>query len=91
MTQAILGARGCRSNSPIQVVQRMKGDGIVLKRHLHGANYLGAMRIPGSHGKQKETLESWEVDQEVALGVILATMDYIRSLYWFVKEERQLL
>lgn len=74
-----------------QVTQRMSGDGLVLKRHLHGANYLGSMRIPGSHGKQKETLESWEVDKDVALEVILATMDYIRSLYWFVKYERQIL
>lgn len=74
-----------------QVAQRMSGDDLVLKRHLHGANYLGSMRIPGSHGKQKETLESWEVDEDVALEVILATMDYIRSLYWFVKYERQIL
>lgn len=74
-----------------QVAQRMSGDGLVLKRHLHGANYLGNMRVPGSHGKAKETLESWEVDEDVALEVILATMDYIRSLYWFVKYERQIL
>jgi len=74
-----------------QVAQRMSGDNLVLKRHLHGANYLGSMRVPGSHGKAKETLESWEVDEDVALEVILATMDYIRSLYWFVKYERQIL
>lgn len=74
-----------------QVVQRMSGDDLVLKRHLHGANYLGSMRVPGSHGKAKETLESWEVDEDVALEVILSTMDYIRSLYWFVKHERQVL
>jgi hypothetical protein len=74
-----------------QVAQMMSGDDLILKRHLHGANYLGSMRIPGSHGKAKETLESWEVDEDVALEVILATMDYIRSLYWFVKYERQIL
>lgn len=73
------------------VAQIMSGDGIILKRHLHGANYLGSMRIPGSHGKAKETLESWEVDEDVAIEVILSTMDYIRSLYWYVKHQRQIL
>jgi hypothetical protein len=74
-----------------QVVQRLSGDDVILKRHLHGANYLGSMRTPGSHGKEKETLEFWEVDEDVALQVILATLDYIRSLYWYGKRDRQLL
>lgn len=72
-----------------QVAMKMRGDDLILKRHLHGAHYLGAMRSPGSHGKQPETLESWEVDEDVALEVILATMDYIRSIYWIVKYDRQ--
>lgn len=74
-----------------QVAQRLSGDDVILKRHLHGANYLGSMRTPGSHGKEKETLKFWDVDEDVALQVILATMDYIRSLYWFGKYERQVL
>lgn len=74
-----------------QLVQRLSGDDVILKRHLHGAQYLGNMRSPGSHGKEKETLKFWRVDEDVALQVILATLDYIRSSYWFVKYERQIL
>lgn len=74
-----------------QVAKKMRGDDLIFKRHLHGAHYLGSMRNPGSHGKQPETLESWEVDEDVALEVILATMDYVRSIYWAVKSDRQIL
>lgn len=74
-----------------QVAKKMRGDGLIFKRHLHGAHYLGSMRNPGSHGKQPETLKSWEVDEDVALEVILATMDYIRSIYWTVEADRQIL
>lgn len=69
----------------------MRGDDLILKRHLHGANFLGAMRIPGAHGKESETLESWQVDSEVALEVILSSMSFVRSIYYSVKEDRQIL
>lgn len=85
------GTNYSKANGIGQVAQRLIGDNVVLKRHLHGANYLGSMRTPGSHGKEKETLEFWEVDEDVALQVILATLDYIRSLYWYGKRDRQLL
>lgn len=80
-----------KANGIGQLAMKMKGDGLILKRHLHGANYLGSMRIPGSHGKQKETLESWEVEEEVALEVILTAMDYVKSLYCFIQEDKQIL
>lgn len=73
------------------LVKAMRRDDLVLKRHLHGANYLGGMRIPGAHGKEAETLESWEVDPEVALEVVLSSISYIRSIYWYVTENRQVL
>jgi len=72
-----------------QVAAKMRGDEIILRRHLHGANYLGSMRIPGSHGKESETLETWHVEPEVALEVIISAIIYIRSLFWYVKEGRQ--
>jgi len=69
----------------------MRGDDLILKRHVHGANFLGAMRIPGAHGKESETLESWQVDSEVSLEVILSALSYIRSLYWCITERQQIL
>lgn len=72
-----------------QLAKKMRGDNLILKRHLHGANYLGSMRIPGSHGKESETLETWHVEPEVALEVIISAIIYIRSLFWYVKEGRQ--
>ncbi|MFD1644670.1 hypothetical protein [Haloarchaeobius litoreus] len=69
----------------------MRGDGLILKRQLHGANYLGAMRIPGAHGKESETLETWQVEPEVSLEVILSALSYTRSLYFCIKEDRQVL
>jgi len=72
-----------------QVAAKMRGDEIILKRHLHGANYLGSMRIPGSHGKESETLETWHVEPEVALEVIISAIIYIRSLFWYVKDGHQ--
>jgi hypothetical protein len=62
------------------------------KRHLHGGNYLGGMRNPsGGHGKNTETLERWEIHEEVALGYILAAMHYIRSVYYAAVQSRQVL
>lgn len=69
----------------------MRQDKLVLKRHVHGANYLGGMRNPGGHGKEAETLEFWEVEPEVALEVVLAAINYVRSIYWYVTDDRQLL
>lgn len=69
----------------------MRGDNLILKRHLHGANFLGAMRIPGAHGKESETLESWQVDSEVALEVILSSISYVRSIFYFITEDHQIL
>lgn len=80
-----------KANGIGQLASKMRGDGLVLKRHLHGANYLGSMRTPGAHGKEKETLESWHVEPEVALEVIIAAISYIRSIYWFAKRKTQIL
>ncbi|AWB27801.1 hypothetical protein HARCEL1_08800 [Halococcoides cellulosivorans] len=80
-----------RANGIGSLANMMRGDGLILKRHLHGANYLGAMRIPGAHGKESETLESWQVDSEVALEVILSSISFVRSIYYCVKEHRQIL
>lgn len=73
------------------LAKALRRDELILKRHLHGAHYLGGMRIPGAHGKEAETLESWQVDLEVALEVILATISYVRSLYWYILDQRQVL
>ena len=73
------------------LAKAMRRDNLVLKRHLHGANYLGGMRNPGAHGKEAETLELWEVEGEVALEVVLAAVNYVRSIYWYVTEGRQIL
>jgi hypothetical protein len=73
------------------LAKSMRREEMILKRHLHGANYLGGMRNPGAHGKEAETLELWEVESEVALEVVLAAVNYVRSIYWFVTEERQIL
>lgn len=73
------------------LAKAMRRDNLVLKRHLHGANYLGGMRNPGAHGKEAETLELWEVEGEVALEVVLAAINYVRSIYWYVTEKRQIL
>lgn len=80
-----------KANGIGQLASKMRSDGLVLKRHVHGANYLGSMRTPGAHGKEKETLESWHVEPEVALEVIIAAISYVRSIYWFPKEKRQVL
>lgn len=74
-----------------QLGKAMRRDDLILKRHLHGANYLSSMRHPGSHGKDIETNTQWEVEPEVALETILASANYMRSLYWYVTEERQTL
>lgn len=73
------------------LAKSMRRDNLVLKRHLHGANYLGGMRNPGAHGKEAETLKLWEVEREVALEVVLAAINYVRSIYWYITEERQIL
>lgn len=80
-----------KANGIGSLANMMRGDGLILKRHLHSANYLGAMRIPGAHGKESETLESWQVDPEVSLEVILSSLSYVRSLYFCIKEDRQVL
>lgn len=69
----------------------MRSDGLILKRHLHAANYLGAMRIPGAHGKESETLEMWVVEPEVSLEVLVSSLSYVHSLYFCIKEGRQVL
>lgn len=73
------------------LAKAMRRDELVLKRHLHGANYLGGMRNPGAHGKEAETLELWDVEGEVALEVVLAAINYVRSIYWYIIEKRQIL
>jgi hypothetical protein len=80
-----------KANGIGSLANMMRGDSLILKRNLHGANYLGAMRIPGAHGKESETLESWQVDPEVALEVIISALSYVRSLYYVIKEDRQVL
>jgi hypothetical protein len=74
-----------------QLGKAMRRDDLVLKRHLHAANYLGSMRNPGSHGTDLETNSQWNVEPEVALETILGSANYMRSLYWYVSEERQIL
>lgn len=74
-----------------QLGKAMRRDDLILKRHLHGSNYLSSMRHPGSHGTNVETNTQWEVEPEVALETILASVNYMRSLYWYVTEERQVL
>lgn len=69
----------------------MRQDDLILKRHLHGANYLGGMRNPGGHGKEAETLEFWEVESEVALETVLSAINYVRSVYWYITDGRQIL
>lgn len=80
-----------KANGIGSLANMMRGDNMILKRHLHSANYLGAMRIPGAHGKESETLESWKVSPEVSLEVILSSLSYVRSLYSYIKQGRQTL
>jgi hypothetical protein len=80
-----------KANGIGSLANMMRSDDLILKRHLHSANYLGAMRIPGAHGKESETLESWQVNSDVSLEVILSSLSYVRSLYFCLKEDRQVL
>lgn len=80
-----------KANGIGSLAKMMRGDDLILKRHLHGANYLGSMRIPGAHGKESETLESWQVEPEVSLEVIISAISYVRSLYYCVREDQQVL
>jgi len=80
-----------KANGIGSLAKMMRRDDMILKRHLHSANYLGAMRIPGAHGKESETLESWKVSPEVSLEVILSSLSYIRSIYLYIKQDRQVL
>lgn len=75
-----------------QLTSKLQGDDLLMKRHLHGGNYLAGLRNPsGGHGKDPETLERWDVGPEVALGYVLASIHFIRSLHTYVIQERQVL
>ncbi|WP_143165465.1 hypothetical protein [Halobaculum gomorrense] len=75
-----------------QLTMHLNGDDLMMKRHLHGGNYLGGMRNPsGGHGKDTETLERWDVSSEVALEYVLAATHYIRSQYRYTTELKQIL
>lgn len=70
----------------------LQSDGLIDSRHLHAGKYLGSMRNPsGGHGIDAETLERWEVAEEVAFGYILSSIHFIRSLYVYVVQDRQVL
>lgn len=80
------------ANGIVQMAQQMHREQWSLGRHLHGGKYLGGMRNPsGGHGYNPETLERWEVNSDVALEYILASLHYIRSTYMSAKENVQVL
>ncbi|MFB6199745.1 MAG: hypothetical protein ABEJ83_02610 [Candidatus Nanohaloarchaea archaeon] len=75
-----------------QLADELHRESWSMKRQLHGGKYLGGMRNPsGGHGYNPETLERWEVNPEVALDYILASIHYIRSLYRISVDNRQVL
>lgn len=80
------------ANGISELADQLKGEDLVLSRHVHGGKYLGGMRNPsGGHGKDPQTLDRWDVSEEVAFGYILASIHYIRSLYAYVVQSRQVL
>lgn len=80
------------ANGISELADQLKGEGLVLSRHVHGGKYLGGMRNPsGGHGKDPQTLDRWDVSEEVAFGYILASIHYVRSLYAYVVQDRQVL
>jgi len=75
-----------------QLIDMLQSDDLVKNRHLHGGKYLAGMRNPsGGHGKDPETLERWDVSPEVSLGYVLSSIHFIRSLYSYIVQERQVL
>ncbi|MGB9987331.1 hypothetical protein [Salarchaeum japonicum] len=80
------------ANGITELADCLSSDELINSRHLHAGKYLGGMRNPsGGHGKDAETLKRWEVSEEVAFGYILASIHYIRSVFAFVVQDRQVL
>jgi hypothetical protein len=71
-----------------QMIGRKK-TGLIHSKHLNICLGLGAIRAIAAHSKDKKTLEKWEVNSDLALEAILMMLSTIRSIYLYVKENRQ--
>lgn len=60
-------------------------------KHLHICNCLGAIRVAAAHGKDKSTMEIWKISPDLAIETILLMMSAVRSIHFFVYENKQIL
>lgn len=72
-----------------ELAQALGSDGLTRDRHQLAAEYIGEVRNhTGGHGIDSETEKYWTLSEEVAFGIILASIHYIRSTYRWVVDDQ---
>lgn len=76
-----------------QLAQILGGSnaGLIHTKHLHICMGLGALRVAAAHSIDRKSIEVWKINPDLAIETILLIVSTIRSIYYYVYENKQIL
>ena len=89
-----------KKNGISQIAQELRKNGVIASKHvpiLKGLQVfldrdifdgLAAFRNMAHHGRDKKEMKKWELSEELALSYVIQVVLCIKSLYYYVIEER---
>ncbi len=74
-----------KKNTIAQLAQCLRNKESIHAKQLHIILAQASVRNMGSHGKEIESMEKWEISSTAAMGTLSSTLALIKSLFHYVK------